>query len=150
EPRADEDSQIFTSVNCYINQPLGMSKSLRHTFVIFVFLINCFLKYDSYQILWEKMRLKLQFHLKCLTCLTIQWRMIFHPGVHTFIIIMMHKYLEVISTAFADKFTVLSFLEALEDSVAKSSEAAGSNSAQDESKDSQSRRCRGGDAMDES
>ncbi|URD83046.1 Adhesion regulating molecule [Musa troglodytarum] len=41
----------------------------------------------------------------------------------------------------ADKFTVLSFLEALEDSVAKSSEAAGSNSAQDESKDSQSQRC---------
>ncbi|URD83043.1 Adhesion regulating molecule [Musa troglodytarum] len=40
-----------------------------------------------------------------------------------------------------NKFTVLSFLEALEDSVAKSSEAAGSNSAQDESKDSQSQRC---------
>ncbi|CAL9206782.1 unnamed protein product [Musa hybrid cultivar] len=48
------------------------------------------------------------------------------------------------------KFTVLSFLEALEDSVAKSSEAAGSNSAQDESKDSQSQRCGRGDAMDES
>lgn len=48
------------------------------------------------------------------------------------------------------KFTVLSFLDALEDSVAKSPEAAGSNSAQDESKDSQSHRCGRGDAMDES
>lgn len=49
-------------------------------------------------------------------------------------------------------FTVLSFLEALEDTVAASSSESGgvSNSRQDESKDSHSQRCRDGDAMDES
>ncbi|XP_020093926.1 26S proteasome regulatory subunit RPN13 isoform X3 [Ananas comosus] len=48
------------------------------------------------------------------------------------------------------KFTVLSFLEALEDSVSKASDSLGSGSMQDENKDSQSQRCSGGDAMDES
>ncbi|XP_077222480.1 26S proteasome regulatory subunit RPN13-like [Tasmannia lanceolata] len=46
-------------------------------------------------------------------------------------------------------FTVLSFLEALEDSVAKSSASSDVESRQDESKDIQSGRCRGNDAMDE-
>ncbi|XP_072961097.1 26S proteasome regulatory subunit RPN13 isoform X1 [Typha angustifolia] len=48
------------------------------------------------------------------------------------------------------KYTVLSFLEALEDSVAKASESGGADSMQDENKDPESRRCSGSDAMDES
>lgn len=47
----------------------------------------------------------------------------------------------------ADKFTVLSFLEALEDSV--SSESSEAESRQDENKDLPSQRCSGCDAMDE-
>ncbi|KAH7674642.1 Proteasomal ubiquitin receptor Rpn13/ADRM1 protein [Dioscorea alata] len=48
------------------------------------------------------------------------------------------------------KFSVLSFLEALEDSVAKTSESGGGESRQGENNDSESRRLGGGDAMDES
>ncbi|KAG9457309.1 hypothetical protein H6P81_001817 [Aristolochia fimbriata] len=48
------------------------------------------------------------------------------------------------------KLTVLSFLEALEDSVEKSSEASGElEPTQDESKDIQPQRCSGSDPMDE-
>ncbi|XP_058113482.1 26S proteasome regulatory subunit RPN13 isoform X2 [Magnolia sinica] len=47
------------------------------------------------------------------------------------------------------KFTVLSFLEALEDSVAKASESGEAESRQDENKDPPSQRCSGNDAMDE-
>lgn len=47
----------------------------------------------------------------------------------------------------ADKSTVLSFLEALEDSV--SSESSEAESRQDENKDLPSQRCSGSDAMDE-
>lgn len=50
----------------------------------------------------------------------------------------------------ADKFSVLSFLEALEDSVAKTSESGGGESRQGENNDPESRRHGGGDAMDES
>ncbi|XP_008790548.2 26S proteasome regulatory subunit RPN13-like isoform X2 [Phoenix dactylifera] len=47
-------------------------------------------------------------------------------------------------------FTVLSFLEALEDSVAKSSESEETDSRQDENKDAKSQRCSRSSAMDES
>lgn len=49
----------------------------------------------------------------------------------------------------ADKFTVLSFLEALEDTVAKASESSEEESRPDENKDVPSQRCSGSDAMDE-
>ncbi|XP_073101789.1 26S proteasome regulatory subunit RPN13 isoform X2 [Elaeis guineensis] len=48
------------------------------------------------------------------------------------------------------KFTVLSFLEALEDTVGKSSESEETDSRQDENKDAKSQQCGGSGAMDES
>jgi len=51
---------------------------------------------------------------------------------------------------FTDKFTVLSFLEALEDSVAKTMESGEAGPRQEENQDAQSGKCGGSDNMDES
>jgi len=51
---------------------------------------------------------------------------------------------------FTDKFTVLSFLEALEDSVAKTMESGEADPRQEENKDAETGKCGGSDSMDES